>query len=376
MSSVIPTVIRVGARPAQLDALGTYFNGESAEAKSVTLHIDECAKALVIKWDGGKVNWLLAQTQLVPDQADQDQLLMANQIYPLARLITDEKLIALRCPNLHRSVVQVNKWRILTWALAAVMAVALIIFVLVPRIADNLADLMPPNGEQALGAATLGHIRGALDKSGTGLSFCTHEAGRNVLNNLTVRLTPGQSLPELLTVHVLNHDMVNAFALPGGQIVVFRGLIEVAETPEELVAVIAHEIGHLVSRDPTRHALRSAGSIGVLGLLFGDFAGGALLLFLAEQLIEARYSQTAETEADSFAHQILIQIHVSPASLGDMFQRFLQKYGEDEGVMSHFVNHPEMIGRIEAARAAVPKNFQPRDLLEVSEWRALKNICS
>lgn len=67
--------------------------------------------------------------------------------------------------------------------------------------------------------------------------------------------------------------------MPGGLIILFRGLIDAAESSDEVAAVYAHELGHVVARDPTRIALRSAGSIGVLGLLLGDFAGGAVVLF-------------------------------------------------------------------------------------------------
>jgi Zn-dependent protease with chaperone function len=68
-----------------------------------------------------------------------------------------------------------------------------------------------------------------------------------------------------------------------GYVVFFRGLIDTTECPEELATVFAHEIGHVEARDPTRIALRSAGSIDVLGLLFGG-RGGALVLLLANGL--------------------------------------------------------------------------------------------
>ena len=100
-----------------------------------------------------------------------------------------------------------------------------------------------------------------------------------------------------LTVIVLDDPMVNAFAAPGGQIVFFRGMIESAESPDELAAVMAHEVGHVVARDPTRLALRSVGSVGLLGLLLGDFAGGGLIVVLADQLLDSSYSREAEEKA-------------------------------------------------------------------------------
>ncbi len=83
----------------------------------------------------------------------------------------------------------------------------------------------------------------------------------------------------------------------------------------------------MVYRDPTRDALRSAGSLGVLGLLFGDFAGGTVALFIANQLINASYSQAAEARADDYAHGLLAQANISPAALGTFFERLHKEHG-------------------------------------------------
>ncbi|WP_247083405.1 M48 family metallopeptidase [Marivita sp. S6314] len=185
------------------------------------------------------------------------------------------------------------------------------------------------------------------------------------------------ALPEeqTLTVSVLDHDMINAFALPGNYVVFFRGLIDNAQTPDEIAAVFAHEIGHVVSRDPTRHALRSAGSLGVLGLLFGDFAGGAAVLLLAERLIEANYSQEAESGADVFAHGVLIDAKIAPSALASMFERFRELGGDTNPFMSHFLSHPDLGDRIQAARDATPPGFVATPVLTADEWQALQTIC-
>lgn len=160
---------------------------------------------------------------------------------------------------------------------AALASVALIVFVLVPVMADQLAVMLLPEGEKALGDTTIEQIRRALDEnSDRGLPLCTNVSGRRALRKMMDRLGRGADLPYSIQIHVLNHEMVNAFALPGGHIVLFEGLLKNASSPEEVAGVIGHEMGHVAHRDPTRLALRSAGSIGVLGLLLGDFAGGRL----------------------------------------------------------------------------------------------------
>jgi predicted Zn-dependent protease len=169
--------------------------------------------------------------------------------------------------------------------------------------------------------------------------------------------------------------MVNAFALPGGYVVFFRGLIDETERPEDLAAVFAHEIGHVTARDPTRIALRSAGSIGVLGLLFGDFAGGALVLFLAERIIQADYTKEAEAAADTFAYAALLDADLPPSAIATFFARLAAKSGEDAGIMEHLMSHPAPGDRIAASRAAESEDANFRPLLTETEWNALRVIC-
>lgn len=377
MKSRIPTVIRVGAAPPPFEANGTYFDGETAAAHPVRLSIDEDKRALKLdSGDSAPGYWALAAIRQLPDQAGRDQLVLCHQDDPLARLVTTEHLLEKRCPNLTRPVKTVPRLRLMVWAAAALASVALIILVLVPKMADQLAEYIPPAGERALGETTFLQIREALSGSGLNpLSTCESPKGLAALQAMERRLTWRMKDTPPLSVHVLDHGMVNAFALPGGYIVFFRGLIDKAGSPEEVAAVFAHEMGHVVSRDPTRHALRSAGSIGVLGLLFGDFAGGAIVLFLAEQLIEAQYSQKAEAAADDYAQKLLLQAGIPPSALGDMFERFLKRSGDAEGVMAHFLSHPDLKDRIAAARTATPKGFEGQHILSTPEWQALKAIC-
>ncbi|SNT25898.1 M48 family metallopeptidase [Antarctobacter heliothermus] len=362
-----------GTRPPPLETSGDFFDGETAFARPVNLRIDTDRRLLT----GDGIDWPVDDIREVMDQAGGDLIVLRLKGDPVARLILRHGDIRPRLPNRRRSAPLVRRGRLFGWALAAVTSVALILFVLVPLMADQLAEYIPPSGEKALGEVTLTQIREALDDTGLSpVSFCTAPKGEQALRKIEARLTAQMATPVDLSVHVLNHEMVNAFALPGGQIVLFRGLIDEATTPEELAAVFAHEIGHVISRDPTRHALRSAGSIGVLGLIFGDFAGGAVVLLLAEQLIEAQYSQGAEGAADVFAHDLMIRAGLSPAALAVMFERFRALGGDAEGFIGHFLSHPGLGDRIAAARDAVPAGFRPRPLLAADEWRALQDICS
>ncbi len=374
--SRVPTVIRVGAAPALFTTTALYLNGRRPEPETVPVRMDEARDALVLDLPGGAEYWPLDQIREVRDQAGRDLFILRLRDDPLQRLILPDRDLAPRLPHLRRRAPVTRRGPLLGWAVAAAASVALIIFVLVPLMADRLASFVPPEGERALGEATLEQIRSALDQSGADpVPMCRGAPGTQALDKMRDRLLAEADLPHELSVHVLDHPMLNAFALPGGHVVFFRGLIEAAQTPEEVAAVLAHEIGHVVSRDPTRHALRSAGSIGVLGLLLGDFAGGTVVLFLAERLIAAQYSQEAEASADVFAHDLLRSATLPPDALARMFERFRAEGAAAPEFMAHFLSHPALGNRIAAARAATPAGFDARPLLTDAEWQELRAIC-
>lgn len=352
-----------------------YFDGDGATPFAVHLTVREADKSLVMsRADGPDVVWPLTETRRVPDQAGRVQTVLRWIHDPLARLVINDRSILRMFPALDRRAPPRGRSRLAAWALGAVAAVALQIFVLIPLLADQLAGFIPPKGEKALGQATLTQIQEILDDTGLGsVPTCDASDGLAALSRMQTRLM-GEAEADL-TVLVLDHQMVNAFALPGGFIVLFRGLIDEAESPDEVAAVFAHEIGHVISRDPTRHALRSAGSIGVLGLLFGDFAGGAAVLLLAEQLINAQYAQGAEVSADDFASETLLAANISPAALADFFDRLRQKHGDSEGLVAHFMSHPELGDRIASARRAVPKDADFLPALSDADWASLQTVC-
>lgn len=330
-------------------------------------------------------HWRLDELRSPPDQAPGGGLVVTSLSEPMARLYLADadmaRAVAARAPNLYRAPARRGMGRglgrVAAWGAGAVASVALILLVLVPLLANQLATVLPARGEKALGDATLEQVRAALDRGGVGgLAICDAPGGMAAMDRIRDRVAGGIDLPYELTVTVLDDDLVNAFALPGGHVVFFRGLIDAAASPDEVAAVFAHEVGHVVARDPVRIALRSAGSVGVLGLLFGDFAGGAALLFLTERLIQAAYTREAEGAADLFAHAALIDAAIRPDALADLFGRLAEDGGDAPGLVKHFLSHPALGDRIAAARAAARtagRDFSPA--LTPADWDALRRIC-
>lgn len=366
-----------------------YMDGETARVQraSVTVMQDEYGEDLVLRLpDGGEVTWPLTELRTIPDQAADGTIVLglAGQDaseHPARIVIEDElfaKALRKTCPNLKRRHKDPNILkRLAMLSTGAIASVALIVFVLVPIMADQLAVMLPAKGEKALGDSTFEQISMSLSaNSQFGLASCQAPAGAAALDKMMDRLNPGTDFPYDITLHVLNHSMINAFALPGGHIVLFRGLLQNADSAEEIAGIIGHEMGHVEHRDPTRLALRSAGSVGVLGLLLGDFAGGAAVLFLTEKLIQAQYSRGAEAASDVYAHELLAKVGMPSAPMGDFFLRLMEMSGGDEGLLSHLASHPDLQGRYDAAVAANTVGDEYVPVLNAEEWQALRQICA
>jgi hypothetical protein len=366
---------------ALLEAEGDYFDGLTAAPQEVIVKFGEASLTLMTADDMPVTHWALASLRLV-DGSGKDQLRLTPEPGSDERLtIRDRDMIAaIRavCPDLTNKPRNRRELpKILFWAGGAIGAVLLIIFVLIPALAERLAVLIPPKQEALMGEQVVDQIVWILGKaSGKPPQFCENPDGRRAIDAMTARMKGSYSGDISIRVRVLDHPMVNAFAAPGGQVLLFRGLIEAAESPEEVAAVLAHEIGHVEHRDPTRQALRAAGSAGVLGLVLGDFAGGALVLAITETVMNASYQREAEAAADEFAIGALNDARLPTSPFADFFLRIREKYGDADGILSHIASHPDLSERARAARAADAVGETPyTPALTDNQWIALRQIC-
>lgn len=125
-----------------------------------------------------------------------------------------------------------------------------------------------------------------------------------------------------LDFHLVDDPSLNAFAVPGGNVVIHSGLIAAAQRPEELLGVVAHEIAHVTERHSLRQLVGSAGLWAVFQTLFGDFSG--LAGTVAEggyQLLTLSFSREQELEADAVGFATLVEAKIDPSGLGDFFDR-------------------------------------------------------
>ncbi len=131
----------------------------------------------------------------------------------------------------------------------------------------------------------------------------------------------------------------NALALPSGVVVITDEMVALAENEDELVGVLAHEVGHVIHRHSLRSVIQSAGITVLVGVLTGDAAGMNILVETAPAVLaNAAYSRRFETAADDFARAYLLSTGRDPAALGELLVRLEAEYGGLD--MGYLSSHP------------------------------------
>lgn len=147
----------------------------------------------------------------------------------------------------------------------------------------------------------------------------------------------------------------NAFALPDGRIYMTDELVALAQSDDELLAVLAHEAGHHVHRHGLRGAIESSSVFLLAGLMLGDATGSSLAVSIPATLLSNGFSRDHEREADRYAFALLKRHGKSPKAFASLMSRMMQAHGmggADEGAMGYLSTHPPSRERVRAAEQA------------------------
>jgi predicted Zn-dependent protease len=151
--------------------------------------------------------------------------------------------------------------------------------------------------------------------------------------------------------YVAEDDSVNAFAMPGGFVVVHTGLLALASTPEEVAGVLAHEVRHVEGRHSLRALVKGAGLSITMAMVFGD-AGG--LIGMADQLIGLKFSRDHESEADRDGMAALVKAGINPQGMRDFFRKMAAQDKLELGWLSSHPASSERFDRMDTELAKLP----------------------
>lgn len=188
------------------------------------------------------------------------------------------------------------------------------------------------------------------------------------------RLSPHSSLPTAtFTFKIVDSEQVNAFALPGGFIVVYTGLLREADDPGQVAGVLAHEMAHVTQRHGLRRIAHSLGIWAGISMVFGSadaLTSIAVDLFTMANVND--YSQDQETAADLEGARMLIAGRIDPRGLASFFAKLAAEQGDVPDALAWFSTHPQHQERVAAITAYADEHargvvYEPLDI----DWEAV-----
>ena len=320
---------------------GWYQEWSGAEKQPISLMVlDEYLQIGFIGSDR-RMRWTYPQVKLsVSQDAAQTEI---RQVTGPARLEIEGRFAYERIQfRLNRSELpwhqrpKAKEWIRNGGLLIALVAIIFLIYnLIVPFLAEQLAKSVSVETEQTLGD-------GVYDALASDYKIDT------VRSRQVVEFFESMKVPSAYSIRivVVSQSEQNAFALPGGRIVVYSGLLDQLESAPELAALLAHEFTHVDQRHATRSIFRKLGSQVFLGLLFGKVGTvSGVLIDHADELRSLTYSRALEKDADLRGLKILTDRGIDPRGFGDLFDRLKTQSGDSDGLPEFLASHPDLENR-------------------------------
>jgi len=390
--------------PGRPSLAGTYADGESARLHAVTVTLD--ADILALDGEDVAVRWQVPRLHRLPDRPDGAAVI--SEKGSDARLWIapgDRDVLRTWFPRLFAPGRTRRGTLILGSALTGIAVASLaFLFVGLPLLSRPLAHTVPLDVERRMGEQTNQMVTWFTDECEAG------EEARAALDSLGSRLYAVSGSPFEFRLRIVDAGFPNAFALPGGRILVTDELIDEMESPDELAGVLAHEAAHVAQRHVMAAQLREMGFGVLLELLIGGGSGAGQEIARTGATLESlRHTRGAESEADDYALQYLVAADMNPHGLADFFERMqtvlegeAEAEAEDAGadadlpaedasepsaetgdarndrwLSSVLRTHPDTRARAERARAAAEQiGWSGEPALNETEWAALQAVCS
>ena len=341
----------------KLQFAGSLFDGRSSQKHLVDVELTP--QAIILKAPGDKpIRWAYPQLRWAADTSPFHIEHCAEGDEGLETLVVDD-------PDFYRSVLEIApksfssreneskfNWKLYSVGILVLIFSAYVFIKTVPSfLADQMVEKIPIEWEVTVGQSILKMLPVAQKPDPEVLKVL-----QDTVDFLKQSL-PGN--PYDLKVYILPVEQVNALALPGGPIVIFEGLIDKAESPEELAGVLAHEIQHILLRHSTRGILRNLAKSMLVTLFLGDVNSVMEgIVQLAGQLETLGLSREMEAEADQKGMELILAANIDPHGMIRIFEKLMQEdfsqkklskgkpVSEENDLSSYFSTHPSSQNRL------------------------------
>jgi Zn-dependent protease with chaperone function len=324
---------------------GIYHASQGAESKASTVLVFDRNLSIGYRNDDGSNamdNWLVKDVEANFSVAT-DQTKIRNIKNPAAELIIEGKDAAATIQEIQAENAKAwhkkssgKEWIRNSLLFLGILAGLFLLYILiVPWLSEKMASKVSPKTEKQLGDAVYNAL-GLPGQEDTAKSFILNEFFQqmDVPTAYTIKIT------------VVNDNTVNAFALPGGRIVVYSALLKEITSYPELAALLSHEFTHVNNKHSTKSIFRRLGSKVFLGLLFGRFGNvTSVVVDHADNLKSLKYSRKLEKEADMDGLSILTRREIDPKGFTDLFTH-LKLSAPSDGLPEFLGSHPDVDKRI------------------------------
>lgn len=349
---------------------GWFNDGRTAARHVVIVNFARHGLDIRDRDDSLAMFWPYADLRLV-DATRAAPLRLARRLDPAPRLSVADpvfrKLLFEHAPalDLRRSAIMRGTGTFLGGIAGACLFVAALWYAL-PLLAKPIAMMLPDSFEERLGSQVFYAL---VEDAPT----CEQPEGRDALDRLVDRLASAAGRPDAFGVAIVNRPIANAFAAPGGYIVVFAGFVAKMESADELAGVLAHEMGHIVHRHTSQALVRQFAVATVLTIVTGnDWGFGRVASGLGRIFLDLGHSREDEAEADATALDILKAAQIDGAGEVRLFARLENEQGPTSGFDRYLSTHPPAEERRAAAERA---DVTGGPAMTSAEWAALKAIC-
>ena len=239
----------------------------------------------------------------------------------------------------------------------------------IPAIASAAAMTIPTAWEDQLGQAVVDNMVPSGDR-------CSDPESRQAVEAIVETLVATRKSPYTYRVLISKSGEVNAFAAPGGHVVVCRGLLKKTRRPEELAGVLAHEIQHVEQRHGTKAIFRELSLSLIVASMTGDAGSLAKMIDTVGKLGGLGLQRRDEEEADREGMRMMLAAELDPAGMVGAFKVLEEASGDLPRGLEYLSSHPNTGDRVQALAAmAAGATYQPRPIRLARPWGEVNHPC-
>lgn len=360
---------------AKLEAEAVFYDALTDTTTDVVVSFGERSLVIVSLDDRPLAHWPLAtlvsrskegpgDVRIAPDRTAEDYITLND-----AEMI---RAIEAVCPDLEEAPTAPPKSRHRKrfWVLGILFFTAVIGYLNIAYVTQQITDKIAVDQEVRLGESMRALV---IDSIGEGADVweCTSRDGKRSLQTLSNRLAHQDIAP--LKIRVIDLPSPGVLTLPGGEMLLFRDMLDRTKSPEALAGVVAHQMAHRDARSPFNHMVAEFGLIDLTMFWWGADPEPELIETATQVFLQRPYAVAAELAADSATFDILDRAGLPSTPYADNLDVWAQ---DPRGALSFAKRHAGPQDRISQARSADKisgKPFQPA--LDDRSWLSLGNIC-